>query len=90
MFIDKVVAAGASSRWPVHRGPHHAASARRATKLLNGEGRRCALIDDAQLSSLGSAPVWSRISPFWSSDKLPPMVVAAFPSRRRPEDRVPG
>lgn len=40
----------------------------------------CALIDDAQLNELKKLSGAADVKPVWSSEKLPPMVVAAFPS----------
>jgi hypothetical protein len=40
----------------------------------------CALIDDAQASELSKLTGANDIKTVWSSQKLPPMVVAAFPS----------
>jgi len=48
-------------------------------KVINDEAK-CALIDDAQLAELGKIEGGSAVKSVWSSDKLPPMVVVAFPS----------
>jgi hypothetical protein len=40
----------------------------------------CALVDDAQLSELAKLTGAGDVKPVWKSDKLPPMVVTAFPS----------
>ena len=48
-------------------------------KVIAGEAE-CALIDDAQLAELGSVEGGGAVKTVWSSKKLPPMVVVAFPS----------
>lgn len=48
-------------------------------KVAGGEAE-CALVDDAQLAELAHLEGADGIRSIWSSDKLPPMVVAAFPS----------
>ena len=48
-------------------------------KVVSGDAT-CALIDDAQLAELGKIEGGSAVKSVWSSDKLPPMVVVAFPS----------
>jgi hypothetical protein len=47
-------------------------------KLLSGEAE-CALIDDAQLAELHHIDGAAGIRSVWDSQKLPPMVVVAFP-----------
>jgi len=48
-------------------------------KVIAGEAA-CALIDDAQFAELGKIEGTAGIKSVWKSDKLPPMVVVAFPS----------
>jgi hypothetical protein len=48
-------------------------------KVASGEAE-CALIDDAQLAELSHLEGAEGIRSVWSSDKLPPMAVVAFPS----------
>jgi hypothetical protein len=48
-------------------------------KVVSGDAA-CALVDDAQLAELGKIDGAGDIKSVWSSDKLPPMVVVAFPS----------
>ncbi len=48
-------------------------------KVVAGEAE-CALIDDAQFAELGKIEGTAGIKSVWKSDKLPPMVVVAFPS----------
>ena len=48
-------------------------------KVVAGEAE-CALIDDAQFAELGNVEGASGIKSVWKSDKLPPMVIVAFPS----------
>jgi hypothetical protein len=40
----------------------------------------CALIDDAQMAELSKLPGGSEVKTAWKSEKLPPMVVTAFPT----------
>ena len=75
-FIEKVVAAGAFKA-----GDFTVVTTTRfgqaGTKLVNGDAE-CALIDDAQLAELGKLPGGGAVKQAWNSDRLPPMVVAAF------------
>lgn len=48
-------------------------------KVITGDAE-CALIDDAQLAEVAHIDGAAGIRSIWKSDKLPPMVVAAFPS----------
>lgn len=48
-------------------------------KVTAGEAD-CALIDDAQLAELAKVEGGAAVKSVWKSDKLPPMVVVAFPS----------
>jgi len=48
-------------------------------KVVAGEAE-CALIDDAQFAELSKIEGTAGIRSVWKSDKLPPMVVVAFPS----------
>lgn len=48
-------------------------------KVIAGEAE-CALVDDAQFAELGKIEGSAGIRSVWKSDKLPPMVVVAFPS----------
>lgn len=48
-------------------------------KVIAGEAA-CALIDDAQFAELGKIEGGTALKSVWASDKLPPMVVVAFPS----------
>jgi hypothetical protein len=77
-FIEKVVAKGAFKL-----GDFTLVSTTRPLqtikKVANGDAA-CALIDDAQLSELSRIDGAAGIKSVWSSDKLPPMVVVAFPS----------
>ncbi|HLT35887.1 MAG TPA: hypothetical protein VK034_06370 [Enhygromyxa sp.] len=47
----------------------------------------CALIDDAQQAALAKLEGGDAVKAVWSSDKLPPMVVVAFPSAPAAERR---
>lgn len=53
-------------------------------KVAAGEAE-CALIDDAQFAELSKIEGTAGIKSVWKSDKLPPMVVVAFPSAPAPE-----
>ena len=77
-FIEKVVARGAfvlkdfelvQTQRPLQT----------IKEVLSGNAD-CALIDDAQFGELGKVTGGSALKTVWSSEKLPPMVVAAFPS----------
>jgi hypothetical protein len=77
-FIEKVVAAGAfklgdftlvTTKRPGEAG----------RKVITNDAE-CALIDDAQLSQLGKVDGGAAVKPVWSSAKMPPMVIVAFPS----------
>lgn len=77
-FIDTVVAGGAftladfqlvATTRPIQT----------IKKVVAGEAD-CALIDDAQYEELGKIDGASGLAKVWSSAKLPPMVVVAFPS----------
>jgi hypothetical protein len=48
-------------------------------KVAGGEAE-CALVDDAQLAELSHLEGAEGVRSVWSSDKLPPMAVVAFPS----------
>ena len=53
-------------------------------KVLTGEAE-CALIDDAQLAELPHIEGAGSLRSIWDSQKLPPMVVVAFPAAPRAE-----
>jgi phosphonate ABC transporter substrate-binding protein len=48
-------------------------------QVVNGDAA-CALVDDAQLAELSHLEGADGLRPVWESDKLPPMVVTAFPT----------
>ena len=77
-FIEKVVARGAFKL-----GDFTLVTTTRPLqtikKVVSGDAT-CALIDDAQLAELGKLDGAAGIKSVWKSDKLPPMVVVAFPS----------
>jgi hypothetical protein len=77
-FIEKVVAKGAFKT-----GDFTIVTTTRPLqtikKVASGDAV-CALVDDAQLAELGKLDGAAGIRSVWSSDKLPPMVVVAFPS----------
>lgn len=77
-FIDKVIGAGkfaladfslVETKRPVQT----------LKKVIAGEAE-CALVDDAQVAELGKIEGGAAVKSVWQSDKLPPMVVVAFPS----------
>jgi hypothetical protein len=77
-FIDKVVGKAdfSLSEFTVE-------DTRRPMKTVNAVARGevpCALIDDAQMASLAGVEGGAAVKTVWSSGKLPPMVVVAFPS----------
>ena len=76
-YIDNVVAGGAfkladfrldKTRRPVQT----------IKKVVDGEAA-CALIDDAQLSSLPNIVGGAQLKPVWRSSELPGMIVVSFP-----------
>ena len=75
-FVDKVVAAGAfrAADFTVVTTKRFGEAGR---KVVNGDAE-CALIDDAQLAD--ALKIDGSLKTAWKSDKLPPMVVAAFPA----------
>lgn len=77
-FVDKVIAGGSfaltdftvvATKRPVQT----------IKKVISGEAE-CALIDDAQFAELARVEGGAAVKSVWKSDKLPPMVVVAFPS----------
>ncbi len=77
-FLEKVVAKGAFKL-----GDFTLTKTTRplqTVKKVVGGDATCALIDDAQFAELGKVEGGSAVKSVWSSDKLPPMVVVAFPS----------
>jgi hypothetical protein len=77
-FVDKVIAGGSfavadftlvATKRPVQT----------IKKVIAGEAE-CALIDDAQYAELARIEGGAAVKSVWKSDKLPPMVVVAFPS----------
>jgi hypothetical protein len=82
-FIDKVVARGAfrladfelkTTQRPLQT----------IKEVLSG-GAECALIDDGQYGELAKLKGAEDVKTVWTSAKLPPMVVAAFPNAPTPE-----
>jgi hypothetical protein len=77
-FIDKVVGKSDFSL-----SDFSVEDTRRPMKTVNAVARGevdCALIDDAQQAAMADVEGGSAVRVVWSSDKLPPMVVVAFPS----------
>jgi hypothetical protein len=77
-FIDKVLGAGkfALSDFTLVETKRPLQTIKKVTA---GEAE-CALIDDAQFAELGKIEGGAAVKSVWKSDKLPPMVVVAFPS----------
>lgn len=76
-FIEKVVAAGA---WKL--ADFTLLATKRpgeAGRKVIGDEAQCALIDDAQLAQLAKVDGGAAVKPAWSSAKMPPMAVVAFP-----------
>jgi hypothetical protein len=77
-FIDKVVGKSDFSL-----SDFKVEDTRRPMKTVNAVARGevdCGLIDDAQHAALADVEGGSAVKVVWTSDKLPPMVVVAFPS----------
>jgi hypothetical protein len=77
-FIEKVVARGAFTLADFTLDPTQR-PLQTIKEVMTGAAD-CALIDDAQQSELSKLPGATDVKTAWSSEKLPPMVVAAFPS----------
>lgn len=56
-------------------------------KVIAGEAE-CALIDDAQYAELANIEGGKDLKSVWKSDKLPPMVIVAFPSAPAAEKKA--
>jgi len=85
-FIEKVVAKGAFKL-----GDFTLTKTTRPVQTLKkviGDDAVCALIDDAQFEELRKIEGGSAVKSVWSSDKLPPMVVVAFPSAPAAEKKA--
>jgi hypothetical protein len=77
-FIDKVVGNGDFSL-----SEFTLEDTKRPMKTVNAVARgevECALIDDAQQAAIADVEGGDAVKVVWSSEKLPPMVVVAFPS----------
>jgi hypothetical protein len=55
-------------------------------KVIAGEAE-CALVDDAQFAELANVEGASALKSVWKSDKLPPMVIVAFPAASAAEKK---
>lgn len=85
-FIEKVVAKGAFKL-----GDFTLVKTTRPVQTLKkviSDEAVCALIDDAQLAELSKIEGGSAMKSVWASDKLPPMVVVAFPSAPSAEKKA--
>jgi len=82
-FIEKVVARGAFVLGDFQLVPTQRPL--QTIKEVLAGNVDCALIDDAQSGELPRLPGGAELRPVWTSEKLPPMVVAAFPSASTPE-----
>ncbi len=76
-FIEKVVARGAFVLSDFTLVPTQR-PLQTIKEVMSGEAD-CALIDDAQLGELAKLTGGGDVKKAWTSDKLPPMVVTAFP-----------
>lgn len=77
-FIEKVVARGAFVLKDFEMVPTQR-PLQTIKEVLSGTAD-CALIDDAQFGELAKLPGGKDLKTAWTSEKLPPMVVTAFPS----------
>jgi hypothetical protein len=77
-FIDGVVARGAFTLGDFTLVPTKR-PLQTIKKVVSGDVV-CALIDDAQNAELGKIEGTGNVKVVWKSEKLPPMVIAAFPS----------
>jgi len=85
-FIDKVVSGG---KWKL--GDFTLVATTRPLQTIKkviGDEAVCALIDDAQFAELAQIQGAGGVKSIWSSDKLPPMVMAAFPSAPAAEKKT--
>ncbi len=85
-FIDKVVSKG-SFKLGDFTLVKTTRPVQTIKKVIGGDAS-CALIDDAQLAELGKIEGGSAFKSIWASDKLPPMVVVAFPSAPAAEKKA--
>lgn len=77
-FVERVVSRGAFEVEDFELVP-----TRRPLQTINAvlTGKAdCALVDDAQMGELSKLPGTADVKTAWTSPKLPPMVVTAFPS----------
>lgn len=77
-FIERVVAHGAFKLSDFELKPTQR-PLQTIKEVISGSAD-CALIDDGQLGELSKISGAADVKPVWKSDKLPPMVVAAFPN----------
>ena len=77
-FIEKVVARGAFVLKDFQLVPTQR-PLQTIKEVLSGNSE-CALIDDAQFGELAKLPGGTELKIAWTSEKLPPMVVSAFPN----------
>ncbi len=77
-FLEKVVARGAFVLSDFQLTPTQR-PLQTIKEALTGNAV-CALVDDAQMGELGKLPGGSDMKTAWQSQKLPPMVVVAFPN----------
>lgn len=83
-FIEKVVARGAFKLADFELKPTQR-PLQTIKEVISG-GADCALIDDAQMGEMAKlSAAADGVKAVWSSEKLPPMVVAAFPNAPTPE-----
>lgn len=83
-FVNRIVLAGAASKLEDFTLIETQRPLLTIKKVLTGEAE-CALIDDAQLAELPHIDGAQGLRSIWDSQKLPPMVVVAFPAAPRAE-----
>lgn len=83
-FVNRIVLAGAASKLSDFNLIETQRPLLTIKKVLTGEAE-CALIDDAQLAELPHIDGAQGLRSIWDSQKLPPMVVVAFPAAPRSE-----
>lgn len=77
-FVDQVLARGAFKLADFELVPTRR-PIQTIKSVIKGEAE-CALVDDAQFAELGRTEGGAALKAVWTSEKLPPMVVVAFPS----------
>ena len=77
-FVDKVISGGA---WKLADFTVEATKRPlQGAKMVTKDEAKCALVDDAVFAELASIDGGKDLKTVWKSEKLPPMVIVAFPS----------